>query len=203
MLAGSRDVTVRSLACDPNVVARLVLEFLLRSWCARACQRGRSERAAHLADDRAAQNEAHRQPALSRRRHADQRSRRGAYACRVNDLEPSQRNTPLRHHVVPRFYLDRWGNGDRRVYVRRRDGSAFAVSTRHVAVETGFYNIVDAAGKVSVAVERFLSEIEGAGAAALRGIDRTGEPPRSGSNDRRALASLLALQHTRSPELRA
>lgn len=104
---------------------------------------------------------------------------------------------------MPRFYLDRWGSGNRRVYVRRRDGSAFAASTRHVAVETGFYNIVDAAGRKSVAVEGFLSQIEGAGAAALREIDSAGEPPRRGTGERRALATLLALQQTRSPELRA
>lgn len=112
-------------------------------------------------------------------------------------------NTPVRHHVVPRFYLDRWGSGDRRVYVRRRDGGAFVASTRHVAVETGFYNTVDDSGQTSVAVESFLGQIEGAGAAALRQIDATGEPPSRDTGERRTLASLLALQHTRSPELRA
>ena len=112
-------------------------------------------------------------------------------------------STPVRHHVVPRFYLDRWGSGRRRVYVRRRDRAPFDASTRHVAVETGFYNVVDSAGQTSAAVEKFLNSIEGPGAEALRQIDRIGEPPKHGSEERWALASLLALQHTRSPEQRA
>ena len=112
-------------------------------------------------------------------------------------------NTPRRHHVVPRFYLDRWGSNERRVYVRRRDGAHFFASTRHVAVEVGFYDVVDVDGRTSSVVETFLSWIERSGAAAMRLIDETGEPPEPRTQERHAIASLLALQHTRSPEQRA
>ncbi len=112
-------------------------------------------------------------------------------------------NAPVRHHVVPRFYLDRWGGGNRRVRARRRDGASFVASTSRVAVETGFYNIVDGNGQTSTVVEKYLGSIERPGADALRGIDSTGQPPQRGTVERWALASLFALQYTRSPEQRS
>jgi Protein of unknown function (DUF4238) len=112
-------------------------------------------------------------------------------------------NAPARHHVVPRFYLDRWGGSHRRVRARRRDGASFVASTSRVAVERGFYNVADVNGQTSTVVEKYLGSIEGPGAHALRGVDSTGEPPQRGTAERRALASLFALQYTRSPEQRS
>lgn len=112
-------------------------------------------------------------------------------------------NAPVRHHVVPRFYLDRWGSGRRRVHTRRRDGANFVASTSRIAVEAGFYNLIEGDGQTSTVVEKYLSSIEGPGADALRSVDSTGQPPSRGTEERWALASLFALQYTRSPEQRA
>lgn len=111
-------------------------------------------------------------------------------------------NRPRRHHVVPRFYLNRWGGESERLAVRRRTGHSFVAGTHNVAVESGFYDIVEPSGTVSTAVEVWLGRVEHAAADVLAAIETTGEPPRTGTQARRALAEFLALQFTRTPEQR-
>lgn len=110
-------------------------------------------------------------------------------------------STPKRHHTVQKAYLDRFADNGQ-VYVRRRDGKSFSSGTVNVAVEVGFYDISDASGNRSTAVETHLNTIEGPAMTALSRIDDTGQPPAKGTPDRWALARYLGLQSTRTPEWR-
>jgi hypothetical protein len=71
-----------------------------------------------------------------------------------------------------------------------------------VAVETGFYDVIDRAGNRSTIVESSLAEIEIPAIAAMAAIDETGQPPAEGRADRVALCRYMALQATRTPEQR-
>jgi Protein of unknown function (DUF4238) len=110
---------------------------------------------------------------------------------------------PKRHHYVPRMYLERFARQSQ-VFVRRRDGNSFTSNTINVAVESGFYDVraSDDAGAPSKVVEDTLADVEGAVGAAFAEIDRTGSPPQVDSDNRRRLATYLALQMTRTPEQR-
>jgi hypothetical protein len=110
-------------------------------------------------------------------------------------------NDPRRHHTVQRAYLDRFADRGQ-VFVRRRDGRSFQASTGNVAVETGFYDVTDATGERSTAVEKHLQTIEDPATAAMARIDDTGQPPVEGTPDREALSRYLGLQATRTPETR-
>lgn len=105
-----------------------------------------------------------------------------------------------RHHYVPRSYLERFAQGDQ-VFVRRRDGTTFTTNCTNVAVESGFYDIEFGGGK-SKEVEATLGNVEGATADVFRMIDKTGESPPPGAEEREVLAVYLALQMTRTPEQR-
>lgn len=78
----------------------------------------------------------------------------------------------------------------------------FVAGTHNVAVESGFYDLVEPSGDVSSAVEEWLGRVEHAAADVLATIDTTGEPPQTGTQARRVLAEFLALQFTRTPEQR-
>lgn len=111
-------------------------------------------------------------------------------------------SVPRRHHFVPRAYLERFGH-DGRVLVRRRDKPRpFTTSVANVAVETGFYDSQTADGQWSVALERLLAGVDGAGIAAIRTVDHEMRPPAVGSKSRGMLATVLAIQFTRTPMLR-
>jgi hypothetical protein len=84
------------------------------------------------------------------------------------------------------------------VRVRWRDGKAFESNTLNVAVESDFYETVDASGHKSSQVEGALAEIHSAAAAAFAAIDRTGIPPEEGSPGRNAIATFFAFQFTRT-----
>ena len=66
----------------------------------------------------------------------------------------------------------------------------------------GFYDLPDGAGGKSEVVEVMLAEVEAAASAALAAVDRTGSPPRDGSDGRAALALYIAFQMTRTTEHR-
>lgn len=107
-----------------------------------------------------------------------------------------------RQHFVPKSYLERFAENNL-VYVRRRDGGHFETNPINVAVEGGFYDVVDdATGEKSSRVEETLAEIDGAAIEALRNIDRSGKPPAQNDPDRFQLAVFLALQNSRTPEVR-
>lgn len=104
-----------------------------------------------------------------------------------------------RHHYVPAAYLARFGE-DEYVQVRRRgEARMYSPHVKNVAVESGFYEVVDANGEPSDVVEKNLSGLEGDAISALTGLDRTEQPPSAASDERSVLASYLAVQLTRTP----
>jgi hypothetical protein len=104
-----------------------------------------------------------------------------------------------RHHYVPAAYLARFGEGEY-VQVRRRgEAKMYSPHVKNVAVESGFYEIVDANGEPSDVVEKNLSGLEGDAISALTELDRTEQPPPAGPDKRSVLASYLAVQLTRTP----
>lgn len=115
--------------------------------------------------------------------------------------DTSDVSEPRRHHFVQRAYLDRFAE-DGRLYVRRRDGRSFRASSANIAVETGFYDVTDASGNKSTAVETHLGEIEGPAMKTLSLVDDVGMPPAEDTTERAALARYMALQATRTPEER-
>lgn len=107
-----------------------------------------------------------------------------------------------RHHQVPRAYLNRFAHGEL-VRVRRRDGKAFETNTLNVAVESGFYDVLDGQGQPSSVIEETtLSDVDGAAAEAMSWIDRAGRVPDGGSEVQRDLAVFIGLQFTRTTQHR-
>jgi hypothetical protein len=105
-----------------------------------------------------------------------------------------------RHHYVPAAYLARFGD-DEYVRVRRRgQPTMYTPHVRNVAVESGFYEIVDANGEPSDALEQELSGLEGDAISALNEIEQQTElPPSVGSEEQNTLATFFAVQFTRTP----
>jgi hypothetical protein len=107
-----------------------------------------------------------------------------------------------RHHVLPRFYLERFANaipvltqvwlpGDR----------SHPISVNDATVINDYYNITDNDGAVDDFWERQFSVPEGAAAEAFREVvDERRWPPSDES--RRAIADWVALQYLRSSSVR-
>jgi hypothetical protein len=106
-----------------------------------------------------------------------------------------------RHHYVPASYLTRFGEGGK-VLVRPRGRRMYVTSVINVAVEAGFYEVRDAEGEPTDAVERALAGLEGTAGAALTTIEQTQQLPPNGSVERETLATFLAVQFTRTPDHR-
>lgn len=119
-------------------------------------------------------------------------------------LAPRHRGDAKVHHLVPKFYLDRFADERGRICVARRADQGQSVATRSttkVAVETGFYSVETEEGEEMPYVERLMSEIEGAAAKAIA---------RTCSNlmllltpdQKIAISMFLGLQHTRGRRMR-
>jgi hypothetical protein len=78
----------------------------------------------------------------------------------------------------------------------------YVTSVINVAVEAGFYEVRDAEGEPTDAVERALAGLEGTAGAALTTIEQTQQLPPNGSVERETLATFLAVQFTRTPDHR-
>jgi hypothetical protein len=83
---------------------------------------------------------------------------------------------PRRHHLVPRFYLERWAVNERvRVVDLIRSRNAYELSPAQAAVETDFYRLDEPDGDTSpVHWEVWLSEVEEKAAATIACIDAAG-----------------------------
>jgi len=102
------------------------------------------------------------------------------------------------HHYVPQTYLRQWAT-DGQVAVRRRGSAAsFVASTMNVAQETDLYTVETEDGPSDL-VERHLAEMERVLPDVLAAI-RVGQIPGRGTPGRMLFASLLALQHVRTPD---
>ncbi|MGN6501596.1 MAG: DUF4238 domain-containing protein, partial [Pseudolysinimonas sp.] len=107
---------------------------------------------------------------------------------------------PRRHHVVPRFYLDRWAESGR-VKVVDTNGSRapFVTSTANAGVETDFYRIDPrrfADGVSPVVWETWLSAIEGAAKPVFARLDSS--DGRMSVEDQGLLLGFLGIQASRS-----
>lgn len=107
-----------------------------------------------------------------------------------------------RHHLVPRFYLERFGNPKKQVtvYVRRARRS-YVTSILTTAVEAGFYEVRDESGEQSEMVEDALENIEGVAKSVIEDIAEGFLP--ANEAERATLTVFLSLQVTRTRELRA
>lgn len=107
---------------------------------------------------------------------------------------------PRAHHVVPRFYLDRWAE-DNRVMVTDLDAhTSFNPDPKKALIENDFYRVPagTAAGSDSPVVwEAWLSQVEGIAAGVFEKRDRVGISGMDGE-DFGYLAGFIAVQVTRS-----
>lgn len=110
---------------------------------------------------------------------------------------------PRKHHLVPRFYLDRWAVNDRvRVVDLARDRNAYEPTPLQAARETDFYRLDQPDTGVSpVFWEAWLSEVEGKAAAAIAAIDANGVATMS-DDEHEWLCLFIAVQIMRSRSAR-
>lgn len=84
---------------------------------------------------------------------------------------------PRRHHLVPKFYLERWAV-DNRVLVTdlANDKRSFPVTSKNALVETDYYRVPAGSvqGGSAVVWEAWLSKIEGDAAGVFAAIDAGG-----------------------------
>jgi hypothetical protein len=84
---------------------------------------------------------------------------------------------PRRHHLVPRFYLDRWAAGNRVKVTDLAEGArTYSIAPSNALVETDYYRIRAGAvqGGSPVAWEAWLSKVEGDAAEVFAAIDTRG-----------------------------
>jgi hypothetical protein len=107
-----------------------------------------------------------------------------------------------RHHLVPRFYLQRWSTGGKQGLgaIRRSTGEILAMSPRNAAVETDAYAIQVPDADKNYVVEKMLSAVESDAALALRRMLASWPPSEL---DKQRWSLLMALQLTRGLEFRA
>ena len=75
---------------------------------------------------------------------------------------------PRRHHRVPEFYLQRFGDDAEQIRVAARDRrTAYTTSVTRAATERDYYTVETTTGERSQDVERLLARIETHGATAL------------------------------------
>jgi hypothetical protein len=112
-----------------------------------------------------------------------------------------RQSEPKLHHYVTQAYLARFGRGNV-VAVRWRDRPDIYVSNvKGVAAETGFYYTEEPAGRTAQ-TETWLSGIDHAAHRAIAHILATVDVPGASSPHRLKLSRFLALQLTRTPEVR-
>lgn len=109
---------------------------------------------------------------------------------------------PRRHHLLPRFYLQRWAVEDRvRVIDLERNRNAYETAPERAAIETDFYRLPEAKGMSPVYWEAWLSQVEGHAASAFEVLD-TDRPGDLDEEQHQWLALFLAVQMTRGRKAR-
>ena len=107
---------------------------------------------------------------------------------------------PARHHLVPKFYLRRFANSERRTLVLDRNGARRMTAIKRAAVVTDFYAIDDKDGQTSQELEKAFGLIESAGARIMQSVLDGTFPPRD--RDRLEFAGYMALQSVRGHAFR-
>jgi hypothetical protein len=101
-----------------------------------------------------------------------------------------------RHHVVPRFYLERFARADRIAVVDPRTGARRVASIRDTAAEKDYYTFVNTDGELDGRMEQLLGKIEGDAAEAIRNMTSIFGGDVS-PDDRASVCLLLAFQLNR------
>lgn len=107
---------------------------------------------------------------------------------------------PRAHHVVPRFYLQRWAENNRVTVTDLDAHTSFSVDPKKALIETDFYRVPagTVAGSDSPVVwEVWLSQIEGIAKGFFDKLDQSG-PRALDGDDFGILAGFIAVQITRS-----
>jgi hypothetical protein len=104
-----------------------------------------------------------------------------------------------RHHVVPRFYLERFARGEH-VTVVRRGEKPYTGNVKDTGVVGQFNLIVGRDGEPSLVIEEMYRDFEGTAKPIIEEIAATGFIPMH--HPRSLLAQYMALQYTRTPEWR-
>ncbi|ACY13697.1 DUF4238 domain-containing protein [Haliangium ochraceum] len=110
--------------------------------------------------------------------------------------------TPKRHHVVPRFFLQRFALGNQVELVDRHDRTKrITTSVEKALAYKHFYSVDTGSGRNTTVERLFATHIEG---PAKRAISRIVDEKRSCSLPglRRPLATFLAFQYVRGPGVR-
>lgn len=105
-----------------------------------------------------------------------------------------------RHHLVPRFYLERWAVPGRALKaIRRSTGEVLVRRAKTVAFETDAYAIESPIEGKSYVVEEALSALESEAAIALRNMLSSWPPSQK---DKESWSLLMAFQLTRGAAFR-
>jgi hypothetical protein len=108
-----------------------------------------------------------------------------------------------RHHVVPRFLLERWADKSGRVQVRSKvDDNTYPQHVKDLGI-TDFYTAVSITGELDASMEELFAFIEGEASAVIRALlDPFSPLPRVSPDQAASLANFLALQMVRGPRRR-
>lgn len=107
-----------------------------------------------------------------------------------------------RHHIVPRFYLKRFAQGDSLLVRRRADGRSSTRNVRDLAVKD-FYTFINTDNELDGSMEQLLGELEADTAALFRCLFNPFARPRLLTRDeRQTLDTFVAFQHVRGARLR-
>ena len=109
---------------------------------------------------------------------------------------------PVRHHVLPQFYLRAWADAQGIVAMRdRSDRPEVKTGTTALAVEKDFYSVEGPDGEKHSSVEEGLANIDAEGAAAHSALTSLEFPLVPEQKD--AFATWLGLQWVRGRSSRA
>jgi hypothetical protein len=75
-----------------------------------------------------------------------------------------------RHHLLPKFYLERFARGDRIAVIDPRTHARRVTPIRDTATERDFYTFVNTEGQLDGRLEQLLSQIERDAARAIRNL---------------------------------
>jgi hypothetical protein len=111
-------------------------------------------------------------------------------------------NEPKRHHVVPEFYLKRFGQNGRIELLDRTDlGRSITTTVDNALVEKHFYSIETHDGRDTSVERMFASHVEGPASRAIGRVVDQGKPV-SMLGLRRAISTFLAFQYVRGAATR-
>lgn len=109
---------------------------------------------------------------------------------------------PVRHHVLPQFYLRAWADAQGTVAMRdRSERPEIRTGTTALAVEKDFYSVEGPDGEKDSSVEEGLAKIDAEGAAVHNALRSLEFPLASDQKD--AFATWLGLQWVRGRSSRA